>query len=74
MATISLENGKYTLHNHNGLLTADRYGQPWRDCTGDGLMLSLAHRVEALEAEIAELKNALDDKVERATTAHAPAT
>jgi hypothetical protein len=26
----------------NGRMTALRYGDPWRDCTGDGLVLALA--------------------------------
>jgi hypothetical protein len=25
----------------NGRMTALRYGDPWRDCTGDGLVLAL---------------------------------
>lgn len=45
---ITLEGGKYTVVNDNGKLSALRYGEPWRDCGGDGLMQALVHEIEAL--------------------------
>ena len=36
-----------------GNVVALRDGQPWRDCTGDNLVLALAYRVDALEEKLA---------------------
>lgn len=50
-SVIRLEGGKYEVRHSNGTgLRALRYGQPWRDMTGDGLVLALVHRIEELEA------------------------
>lgn len=56
---ITLENGKYTLVNDHGKLTALRYGEPWRDCVGDGLMLAMAHEIELLRSTVqaAQIEN-----------------
>lgn len=35
---ITLCDGKYTVINDKGKLTALRYGEPWRDLTGDNLV------------------------------------
>ena len=41
-------NNKYTVvQMKNGSLKALRYGEEWRDCTGDGLILSLAQELES---------------------------
>lgn len=69
MTTIHLADRKYTIINTNGSLTALRYGQPWRHCVGDGLMLALVQRVEELEAErvlFGELARAAANLYERA--------
>lgn len=51
MYTINLE--KYTISHENGNnLKATRNGEPWRDLTGDGLILALVHRIEELEQEL----------------------
>lgn len=48
---VTLEDGKYKLeHDGTGYLRALRYGEPWRDLTGDKLMLALVQRIEELEA------------------------
>jgi hypothetical protein len=51
-----LGDGKYTILNDNGILTALRYGEPWRkeDLVGDGLMLALVQQIEMLECVIHE--------------------
>ena len=55
---VSLENGKYTIiQSQKGKVYALRYGEPWRDCCGDGLILSLAQEVETLQKEVEELKH-----------------
>lgn len=47
---IELEGGKYTVLHEYGLnFRALRHGEEWRDLTGDGLILAMAHRIEELE-------------------------
>jgi len=55
--SISLENGKYiiVLTEKTCTFHALRYGQPWRDLTGDNLILSLFHKVEELKEELQKL-------------------
>lgn len=49
--SIELAGGKYTVqHDHGTNLKALRHGEPWRDLTGDGLVLAMAQRIEELEA------------------------
>lgn len=41
--------GKYTvILTDKGELKALRYGEDWRDCVGDGLILALAQKIEFL--------------------------
>lgn len=63
---VTVYDGKYTVvQAEGGGLRALRYGEEWRDCTGDGLILALAQ-------EVAELREALDKLVAaRATIAAA---
>lgn len=42
--------GKYHTTFDNGHLTITRHGEPWRDETGDGYILSLVQRIEELES------------------------
>lgn len=53
--------GKYTVVNDNGTLSALRYGEPWyRDnLVGDNLVYWMLVEVDRLKAENAELKLAL---------------
>lgn len=50
---VELEDGKYTLLHHvkQGGLTVLRYGEPWRNETGDKLTMSLFQRILDLEAK-----------------------
>lgn len=51
MTTIELENGKYTVRQHDdGRLTAERYHEPWRDLTGDKMIGALVSEIERLRA------------------------
>ena len=53
---VKVANGKYeVLHENGANLRALRYGEPWRDLCGDGLVLALVQRIEALEADCARL-------------------
>lgn len=50
MTEVNLEGGKYIVKHENGAnLRAERYGEPWRDLCGDGLVLALVQRIETLE-------------------------
>ena len=51
--------GKYTVINDNGKLTALRYGEPWkRDLTGNNLIYWMLCEVDNLKAELATAKDA----------------
>lgn len=51
LLSITLADGKYTVIQYDdGRLCALRYGEPWRDLTGDKLVLALAQEVERLRA------------------------
>ena len=56
---ISLEDGKYTYRFRDGVQTVHRYGEPWRDLTGDKFVYLLAATIEQLKAENARLKEEL---------------
>lgn len=50
--SITVYDGKYTvIHDERGL-RALRYGEEWRDCTGDGLILALAQEIETLREQV----------------------
>lgn len=50
---IELDNGKYTLYKTDlGTMTAHRYGEPWRELTGDNLVYILFDRIKDLEDEL----------------------
>lgn len=53
--------GKYTVVlPDNGGLKALRYGAPWRDLVGDGLILSLAFELDEARKRIAELEQTVE--------------
>jgi len=59
---IKVGDGKYTLqHNHGIGLKCLRYDEPWRDLVGDGMVLALVQRIEALEDSHKELLSCLKD-------------
>lgn len=54
---VVVDGGKYTVViPANGGLHALRYGEPWRDLTGDNLVFNLAWELNEARAEIAALK------------------
>lgn len=58
---IELEDGKYTLvGNDAGCLEALRYGEPWRDLTGDKFVNALGQEIESLKKQRDELLAALE--------------
>lgn len=51
----TFEDGKYTLSHSDGLnFKALRHGEPWRDLTGDGMVLAMLQEVESLDDKVAE--------------------
>lgn len=51
VTSVTVYDGKYTVEWGNGVpLRALRYGEPWRDCTGDGLILALAQEIDELRS------------------------
>lgn len=57
---LKIYEGKYTLHYIKGQgFRADRYGEPWRDMTGDGMILAMAFEIERLRDSLAALTTTL---------------
>jgi hypothetical protein len=51
-----IADGKYTVHvEHNGSLTASRYGAPWRNLSGDNLVFHLAYELDEARKTIDNL-------------------
>lgn len=50
---IKLADGKYAIHNNNGILEVYRHGERWsnkeKDLIGDNLVLSLVEMIERLK-------------------------
>ena len=56
MFSVTLEDGKYTVHHEHGTnFRALRYGETWRDLTGDGLVLALVQEIERLQTQAVRL-------------------
>jgi hypothetical protein len=54
--SVTVGDGKYTVqHDASGRLVALRYGEPWRDCCGDGLIFTLAWELAECRAELARV-------------------
>jgi len=61
MLNVTVADGKYTvIQDNTGRTSAFRYGDEWRDLTGDGLVLALAQEVETLRAELDRYRAALE--------------
>lgn len=56
---VDFEDGKYTVIYDEGHFKALRYGQPWRDLTGDNLVYSMLVKASQLKKE----RDALADKL-----------
>lgn len=60
--SITVADGKYTvIHDDGTNFRALRYGEPWRDLTGDGLILALVQRIEDDMT-----RSEIEDKIEEA--------
>lgn len=53
MLNVSIDNGKYTvIQNDDGTVSVNRYGECWREVTGDKLILALAYEIDRLREEL----------------------
>lgn len=57
MYKFDTEDEKYTFINNNGIVTILRYGEEWRNESGNKALLSLLHEVEEMEKYINFLEN-----------------
>ena len=59
MIKVECADGKYTVlfpEKPGEKLTALRYGEPWRDCVGDNLILALATELHELRSKLEKRK------------------
>lgn len=62
---ITLDDGKYRYtFDNKGHAKAYRYGEPWRDVVGDGLVLAMAYHIAELETNLANVKQLLAESCE----------
>lgn len=53
--------GKYTYIFDNGAQKALRYGEDWRDLTGDNLVYAMACRIEELDEQLVKAIKIIED-------------
>ena len=57
---VQIEGGKYTYRmNEHGSVVL-RYGEPWKDATGDKLIYCMASEIERLRAELEDEKGRVE--------------
>ncbi|PPD55292.1 MAG: hypothetical protein CTY12_01415 [Methylotenera sp.] len=49
--THTVGDGKYTIIYEDGRLSALRYGEPWRDLVGDGMVLAMLQEINFLKEQ-----------------------
>ena len=57
MKPLELDDGKYTVIREGGSCIVLRYGEPWRDVTGDKCFNSLVTRIEDLQEQLDKMEN-----------------
>lgn len=64
MYRLKLDNNKYEIIEdlEHGIFKAERYGEEWRDLSGDNLMLALIYKVQELERQNETLKKNIQVK------------
>ena len=65
MEKIEVCGGKYTIIFYpDGKMEALRYGEAWRDLTGDGMVLAMMHEIQDLKEKIQRMEDQqLDDQI-----------
>ena len=64
MIKVSICDSKYTIiQDASGRTNVLRYGESWRDATGDNVILGAAYEIEKLQARIKQLEEAGDEIV-----------
>lgn len=66
---LDFEDGKYTMISDRGKMSSLRYGEPWRDHTGDHLLGCMFSKIQEQAAEIESLRDDLN-WVERCANHH----
>ena len=64
MTEIQIEDGKYTLVSDRGILKALRYGEPWRDLTGDKMIGVMFSEIERLREENTRLREGAESSLD----------
>ena len=55
---VKVYGGKYTIKVYpDGKMEALRYGEAWRDLTGDGMVLAMFHEIQDLKEQVQGLKD-----------------
>ena len=65
---IKLEDGKYEYTFDKGIQMIKRYGQDWRDETGDSVLLAMAQRIQELETGLEDAIYVIEDVVSKNPT------
>ena len=61
MIKVSICDDKYTIiQDASGRTNVLRYGEPWRDVTGDNVILGAAYEIDKLQSRIKRLEKAGD--------------
>lgn len=62
MIKVSICDGKYTIiQDASGRTNVLRYGESWRDVTGDNVVLGAAYEIDKLQSRIKRLEKDLSD-------------
>ena len=62
MIKVSICDGKYTIiQDASGRTNVLRYGESWRDATGDNVVLGAAYEIDKLQSRIKRLEKDLSD-------------
>jgi len=62
---MKFDNGKYEIKREGDRLIAYRYGEVWRDLTGDNLIYWMVERVKQLESDLLYIDKENTEKRER---------
>lgn len=58
-----LEDRKYAVVSEGGIIRALRYGEPWRDLTGDNLVAALVSKINDLQDELSKAQGSMSNVI-----------